>query len=162
MAEEKKTKKKMGRPATVIDWQLVESLAGIMCTQEEIAAVIGIDLRTLTRNENFRPIYEKGRENGKKSLRRIQWEHAKKSSAMAIWLGKQYLGQRDMIETVEKTENIEIINDVPKSTTGELEVLDADVINSKANCDDVATDNATNIGVIDPSQSNDNGNDNGL
>lgn len=161
MAEEKKTKKKTGRPTIEIDWQIVENLAGIMCTQSEIAAVLGIDLKTLTRNPLFPQIYENGRENGKKSLRRIQWEHAKKSPSMAIWLGKQYLGQRDMIETVEKTENIEIINDVPKST-GELEVLDADVTNSKANSDCVATDNATAIDVIDPSQSNDNGNDNGL
>jgi hypothetical protein len=32
---------------------------------------------------------------GKASLRRTQFELAKKSAAMSIWLGKQYLGQKE-------------------------------------------------------------------
>ena len=38
------------------------------------------------------------------SLRRIQWKHAEKSVPMAIWLGKQYLGQRDNIEVNNNNE----------------------------------------------------------
>lgn len=34
------------------------------------------------------------------SLRRLQFKHAEKSASMAIWLGKQYLGQRDTPEPV--------------------------------------------------------------
>jgi hypothetical protein len=34
-----------------------------------------------------------GREEGKASLRRMQWRAAERSTAMLIWLGKQYLGQ---------------------------------------------------------------------
>lgn len=145
----KKENAKIGRPAKVIDWKIVENLAGIMCTQEEIAAVLNIDLKTLTRNPSFSPIYEKGREMGKKSLRRIQWEHAKKSSAMAIWLGKQYLGQRDMVETIEKTENIEIVNDVPKSS-GELEVLDSEEFKRKdeATAEEISPNGNANDGDV--------------
>ena len=32
------------------------------------------------------------------SLRRLQFRMAEKSPAMAIWLGKQYLGQTDKID----------------------------------------------------------------
>jgi len=39
----------------------------------------------------------KGLENGKSSLRRIQWKSALGgNTTMQIWLGKQYLQQRDM------------------------------------------------------------------
>lgn len=32
------------------------------------------------------------------ALRRAQWRLAERNAAMAIWLGKQYLGQRDIVE----------------------------------------------------------------
>ena len=41
----------------------------------------------------------KKREKGKISLRRAQFRLAEKSAAMAIFLGKNYLGQRDAVET---------------------------------------------------------------
>ena len=34
------------------------------------------------------------------SLRRYQFQLAQKNTAMAIWLGKQYLGQRDIVHQV--------------------------------------------------------------
>ena len=43
-------------------------------------------------------LYKKGQDNGKRSLRRIQFKLAEKNPTMAIWLGKQYLGQRDNID----------------------------------------------------------------
>lgn len=84
-----------GRPKKEIDYQLVEKLANIQCTQEEIASFLEVSVRTLQRDEEFCRIYKKGQENGKMSLRRIQFKIAEKNSTMAIWLGKQYLGQRD-------------------------------------------------------------------
>lgn len=87
-----------GRPKKEIDYVTVEKLANIQCTQEEIASFLGISSRTLLRDEKFKELFAKGRENGKMSLRRIQWKHAEKSVPMAIWLGKQYLGQRDNID----------------------------------------------------------------
>jgi hypothetical protein len=93
-----------GRPKKEINYKLVESLASIFCTQEEIASVIDISTRTLQRDEEFCRIYKKGQEMAKSSLRRIQWKHAEKSATMAIWLGKQYLEQRDNIEVANTDE----------------------------------------------------------
>lgn len=93
-----------GRPKIEIDYVTVEKLANIQCTQEEIASFLGISSRTLLRDEKFKELFAKGRENGKMSLRRIQWKHAEKSATMAIWLGKQYLGQRDNIEVANTDE----------------------------------------------------------
>lgn len=104
-----------GRPKKQIDYTMVEKLASIQCTQEEIANFLNISVRTLQRDEEFCRIYKKGIDNGKMSLRRIQYKLAEKNTAMAIWLGKQYLGQRDIIENVnENNDRITIVNSLPK------------------------------------------------
>ena len=95
----------MARPKIPIDYNTVEKLANIQCTQEEIASFLGISVRTLQRDEEFCRIYKKGQENGKMSLRRMQYKLAEKNTAMAIFLGKQYLGQRDNIEVEHNAQN---------------------------------------------------------
>jgi hypothetical protein len=46
--------------------------------------------------------YKRFSEDGKKSLRRLQFDSARKGNVtMQIWLGKQYLGQRDRTEYTE-------------------------------------------------------------
>lgn len=47
---------------------------------------------------NFAEVYQKENAKGKMSLRRNQFKLSEKSAAMAIFLGKNYLGQRDSIE----------------------------------------------------------------
>lgn len=84
-----------GRPKKTIDYTTVEKLASIQCTQEEIANFLEVSVRTLQRDKEFCRIYKKGQDNGKMSLRRIQFKLAEKNPTMAIWLGKQYLHQRD-------------------------------------------------------------------
>ena len=91
---------KTGRPKKGIDYEVVENLAKIQCTQEEIATFLNISVRTLQRDEEFCRIYKKGIENGKMSLRRYQYKLAEKNTAMAIFLGKQYLGQKDIVEDI--------------------------------------------------------------
>lgn len=88
----------MARPKKEIDYNAVEKLASIQCTQEEIANFLDLSVRTLQRDDEFCRIYKKGQENGKMSLRRYQFKLAEKNTSMAIFLGKQYLGQRDVIE----------------------------------------------------------------
>lgn len=88
----------MARPKKEIDYEAVEKLASIQCTQEEIASFLNLSVRTLQRDEEFCRLYKKGQENGKMSLRRTQFKLAEKNTSMAIFLGKQYLGQRDVIE----------------------------------------------------------------
>jgi len=89
----------MARPKKNIDYQLCESLAKIQCTQDEIAEVIGVSTRTLQRDKEFCRVYKKGMDQGKMSLRRLQYKAAENGNVtMLIWLGKQYLGQSDKIQ----------------------------------------------------------------
>ena len=88
----------MARPRKPIDADLVLQLARIHCTYEEIAAVVGCSTDTLKRR--FADRIEKGREEGRSSLRRAQFKRAIEDGhpTMLIWLGKQHLGQSDKTE----------------------------------------------------------------
>ena len=94
-------RKPMGRPRLEFDPRQVEELGKIQSTHSELAAVLGVSLDTIKRrlkdDAEFCTVYEKGLENGKSSLRRLQWKAALGGNiTMQIWLGKQYLAQRDM------------------------------------------------------------------
>ena len=105
----------MARPRKNIDRKDFESLLAIQCTLEEVTAFFdhkldGCSADTIERwckrtyNESFADIAAKKRNLGKISLRRAQFELAKKNGAVAIFLGKNYLGQKDnIIETDEQT-----------------------------------------------------------
>ena len=99
-----------GRPQKEIDKKIFENLCGLQCTLEEIAGVFDCSADTIERwckreyGETFAETYKKHSAKGKMSLRRIQFKLAEKSAAMAIFLGKNYLGQKDnIIETDEQT-----------------------------------------------------------
>ena len=90
-----------GRPRLTFDLRLVEDLGKIQSTHSELAAVLNVSIETVKRrlkeDPEFCAAYEKGLEHGKSSLRRIQWKAALGgNTTMQIWLGKQYLSQRDM------------------------------------------------------------------
>jgi hypothetical protein len=113
-----------GRPKIVIDWELVQKLAHIQCTQAEIATAVGVSVDTLHRHAEFAEVYKRGSEAGKKSLRRMQFESATKGNiAMQIWLGKQYLGQRDNLDQRVNTE-LQIRADYSKLDDAELAELE--------------------------------------
>ena len=91
-----------GRPLKKIDPQQVERLASILCTLDEMALVLDCSVGLLERR--FRKVIEKGRADGKRSLRRLQWEAAEKGDrTMLIWLGKQWLAQTDRQEVTNVT-----------------------------------------------------------
>lgn len=91
----------MARPRLSIDPAQVEELAAIMCTQAEMATVLGCSVKTLERR--FGRAIEKGKARAATSLRRKQWQLAEKGNVtMLIWLGKQYLGQRDRPEDEDR------------------------------------------------------------
>ena len=100
----------MARPRKEINQAEFEKLCGLQCSKEEICGWFSITDKTLdawakrTYNESYSEVYNKKRSPGKISLRRAQFRLAEKNAAMAIWLGKQYLGQRDKYE-VETTDN---------------------------------------------------------
>jgi hypothetical protein len=98
----------VGRPRKEFDKKLFESLIGIGCTAEEICFVFRDDsgkdpsADTLSRwckrtyGMDFKAYHKK---NGglyrNIQLRKNQMKLSEKSAAMAIFLGKQYLGQSD-------------------------------------------------------------------
>ena len=87
----------MGRPLLKIDPAEIEKLAAIGCTTSEIAAFLNCSKDTI--EKRFSAVLQKGRENMKSSIRRMQYETAAGGNpTMQIWLGKQYLGQTDKNE----------------------------------------------------------------
>lgn len=75
----------------------VRKLAAIGCKVEEIANIVGCHRNTI--HNRFAGELERGREEGKMSLRRKQFEVALSGNvSMLIWLGKQMLGQTDKQE----------------------------------------------------------------
>lgn len=88
-----------GRPKKVIDYDAVGKLASLQCTQEEIASFLGISTVTLGKDDKFLSTYKDGIERGKMSLRRHQWRALEEGNpTMLVWLGKQYLRQRDKFD----------------------------------------------------------------
>ena len=83
----------MARPKAEINEEQVLKLAQIMCTHEEIAAFFDVDKSTISRR--FATTIAKGHEIAKMSIRRKQFKLADTNAALCIWLGKQYLGQRE-------------------------------------------------------------------
>lgn len=82
-------------------WDQIRKLCAMQCTREEIASFVGCGSDTLNDCSKkdfectFTVLMNKWREGGLCSLRRKQWMLADKNAAMAIFLGKQYLGQTD-------------------------------------------------------------------
>jgi len=112
---------KRGRPKVDIDLEIVERLANIQCTIKEISGVLKIPEGTLKNRDDFTTTYKRGIEGGKASLRRIQFKLAENgSAALAIWLGKQYLGQSEKVEVTNNTlinEELEF-RGIPKNSNG--------------------------------------------
>ena len=98
---------KTGRPEKIFNESLFKSLCGIQCTQNEIADILEMSADTLSRRCQsvfgctFADAYKRFSAPGKVSLRRLQYALAKKSPAMAIFLGKVYLNQREAAESDE-------------------------------------------------------------
>ena len=94
----------MGRPKKEIDKIEFEKLCGLQCTKEEMCGWFEVTDKTLeswckrTYKKGFSEIFSEKRGKGKISLRRTQFKLAEKSPAMAIFLGKNYLGQSDKIQ----------------------------------------------------------------
>ena len=94
----------MARPRKKIDKDYFEKLCSLQCTEEEIAAFFDCSVDTIENfckreyKDRFTEVFKRKRDVGRISLRRTQWKLAEKSPTMAIFLGKQFLGQTDTIE----------------------------------------------------------------
>jgi len=88
-----------GRKPVHIDLEQVEKLAGIQCTDEEIAAFLGVSVSTVERRKkqpSFAEALARGKAKGRVSLRRYLWALAAKGNpAASIFLSKNLLGYKD-------------------------------------------------------------------
>ena len=98
----------MARPLKKVDNEAIKKLEQLHCTYEEIAEFCDVSTKTLQRN--YVHLIKKGREMGRISLRRAQFEKALGGNVvMQIWLGKQHLDQRDKIEQTNFNEPLPLI-----------------------------------------------------
>lgn len=102
----------MGRPELEVDWELAEKLAFIQCTAAEIADALKVSEATMLRrckelyDCTFAEWIQQKGAGGRSSLRKMQFDTAKKGNViMQIWLGKNWLGQKDKSEV---TQNIDL------------------------------------------------------
>lgn len=108
-----------GRPRKPINWEEFEKLCALQCTQEEMASFFNVHADTLSDRakeyygEAYSIIYKQFAEAGKCSLRRNQFVLCKKNATMCIWLGKQWLGQKD----ISKDEVRDIAGDLINAVT---------------------------------------------
>ena len=91
----------MARPKIAINQEHFENLCSIQCTLSEIASFFKCSEDTVERwckrelKMSFADAFKKYSVGGKISLRRWQFKMAEHNVSMAIWLGKQYLGQKE-------------------------------------------------------------------
>lgn len=104
----------MARPRIEIDEENFRKLCGLQCTLTEISSFFNCSSDTIERwckrelKLSFADAFKKYSSAGRISLRRWQFKMAEHNVSMAIFLGKQYLGQKDQQEittagTVDET-----------------------------------------------------------
>lgn len=108
----KKVQVGTGRPRLILTEdgvKFIEKLYSCNCSMQEVAAELGVSVEVLKNRFNREKnaiARERGQEKFKSEIRQSQRSIMKRGdSRMAIWLGKQYLGQTDKIEasvTVEE------------------------------------------------------------
>ena len=121
-------KQPVGRPKADIDLEQLENLSALNCTMPELAAYFKVPLRTLedryTNDPKVRACIDQGRELGRLSVRRKQMQLMEEHNnpTMAIWLGKQLLGQREKHDVVTEdrshtalSEAMDILTDMARN-----------------------------------------------
>lgn len=94
----------MARPKIEIDTEQFKKLCAIQCTLGEISSWFKCSEDTIERwckrelGMSFAEAFKMWSADGKISLRRTQFKMAEHNVSMAIWLGKQYLGQKEQQE----------------------------------------------------------------
>lgn len=123
-----------GRPCKEIPKVEFEKLCGLQCTKEEICGFFEVTDKTLDAwcartyfDENGEPmsfsdVFKQKRGAGKIALRRNQFQLSKKNAAMAIFLGKQFLGQKEKVEMEHTNTNnlLDALKDMNEVETDDL------------------------------------------
>jgi len=127
----KRGPKGASNPLTDKDFQKLLNMVRIQCTMEECCSVLEMSDTTLNRRlkemnyNNFEDLYKRHSDEGRMSLRRMQWQNAEKgNSTMLVWLGKQYLNQKDKSEVQSTVEQRHVI-DLTRISDEELQSIEA-------------------------------------
>ena len=92
---------KAGRKPIKIDLVELEKLSSLQCTDDELAAIFQVSVRTIERrkkNPAFAATIERGRARGRVSVRRMLFSlGAKGNVAAAIFLAKNLLDYKDYV-----------------------------------------------------------------
>ena len=117
-----------GRKPVSIDVVELEKLCTLQCTNEDLAAWFKCSIRTIetySKKPEFAEVMARGRAKGRISVRRAQMKLLEAGNAtMGVWLGKQFLGQRDITP-------IELTGAQGKPVQVSLEVIDAILAQTK-------------------------------
>ncbi len=133
----------MARPHKEIDQNSFEKLCGLQCTEDEICDFFDTTRKTIdawckrTYKASFSTVFEQKRGVGKISLRRMQWKLAEKNAAMAIFLGKNILGQSDTVKLESRADGklAELIDGLKDDLYTEAEGVDAPVADESITSD---------------------------
>ena len=113
-----------GRPRKEIDKEAFIKLCGGMHTLDEIADFFDCSSDTVERwckrtfKQTFAETFKRYSAKGKRSLRRWQFDAAQSGNVtMLIFLGKQYLGQKDNPESSEMEDVIDKLSELLKAQT---------------------------------------------
>lgn len=114
-----KREKKTGRNLKTIDWNKVDTLLESHSTGTEVAAYFGIHPNTFyircekEKKVGFSEYQQQKAEKGNIRLRDAQEKLALKGNAtMLVWLGKQYLNQKDKEDTTAQV--VKTLSDLVK------------------------------------------------
>jgi hypothetical protein len=96
-------KKSRGRPKWQPDLAMIERLYSNMSTDQDVADICDVARKTVERHlkndPEFRRAKTQGMAKARVSLRSEQFKLAKNGNlGMLVWLGKQYLGQKEKQE----------------------------------------------------------------
>jgi hypothetical protein len=140
-----------GRPPAEIDWKKVDQYLQAQCNGTNIAGIFGIHPQTLYDKvverykdqyhiSNFTEYQKIKRAEGLELLRAKQFDMMMAgNTTMAIWLGKQLLGQKDQVETTLLVPQVKLL---PHTAEDEKQISEAlDIL-----------ENETDTGIHEESQ----------
>ncbi len=116
-----KKKKVSGRPRVIIDLVEARKLGELQCTLEEASAFLEIPVGTLSARPDFTDAFNRGKELGKRTLRRHMWKHAETNTSMCIFMSKNLLGYRDSPPEEEQRPANVTITMIPKKLADDIE-----------------------------------------
>ena len=106
----------MARKKISIDWKYVDKKLANFWEGTEVAAGLGIEFKTLERrikekyNVHFGDYKAQKRAKGEAVLRELQLKTAMAGNVtMQIWLGKQYLGQKEKTDYTTKGQSLSTV-----------------------------------------------------